>query len=84
MSEPAVNASADRAIEQNLRSLRHLVNTNLDDIERRNEALLFRCPLAPVSCKLNTAVSNVKVSTLYRSRFGKGTNKAIAAELDIE
>lgn len=50
-----------RFMEQNTRNLQGILLDNFYDIKKRNEALLFRDPIAQVSARLGNAVSDVKV-----------------------
>ncbi|KAF8160920.1 hypothetical protein B0H34DRAFT_795767 [Crassisporium funariophilum] len=61
MSEVAMRVTNDRCIEINTRDLRRRLHENLSDIARRNEAMLFRGPIAVVSARLGTAVTDVKL-----------------------
>ncbi|KAF8972899.1 hypothetical protein BDZ97DRAFT_2053658 [Flammula alnicola] len=61
MLETSMKLPNDHSIEQNTRDLRHILSDNFFDIKKRNEAMLFRGPIAQVSARLGTAVSNVKL-----------------------
>lgn len=59
--DSTLKPSNDRCIERNTRELKHILSDNLLDIKNRNEATLFRGPIAHVSAHLGSAVSDVKV-----------------------
>lgn len=59
--ESCTKLPSDRYIEQNTRDLRYILSDHLSDIKKRNEAMLFRGPIAQVSARLGSAVSDVKV-----------------------
>ncbi|KDR75321.1 hypothetical protein GALMADRAFT_249351 [Galerina marginata CBS 339.88] len=67
MFETAMTLPNARSVEQNTRDLEGIILDNFADIKKRNEALLFRGPIAQVSARLGTAVSDVK---LLNSIFG--------------
>ncbi len=52
---------AHHCMDQNTRDLRYSLSDNLLDIKRKNEAMLFRGPIAQVSARLGAAVVDVKV-----------------------
>lgn len=52
---------SDHCMNQNGQDLRHSLSENFLGIKRRNEAMLFRGPIAQVSARLGAAVADVKV-----------------------
>ncbi|KAF9567913.1 hypothetical protein CPC08DRAFT_813741 [Agrocybe pediades] len=60
-SEGISAVCGSRLMEQSFRDLDDSVFTNLTGIKKRNEALLFRYPVAHVSARVGTAVSDIKL-----------------------
>ncbi|PPQ98440.1 hypothetical protein CVT24_004119 [Panaeolus cyanescens] len=61
LTKPTMRISNDRCIEQSIRDLHHLLSEKYTDVRQRNEAMLFRNPVLPVSARLGTAVGDVKL-----------------------
>lgn len=62
MVEGVLGQSNDQYTEQHSRDIHQLLTDNLTDIQRRNEAMLFRKLPPHTSTELGSAVSDVKVT----------------------
>ena len=79
-STSSSQASTSQHYEQNHRDVNHMMLENLDRIKSRNEAMLFRGPIAQASARLGSAVSDVKVCSLL-ARARHHFNVPIVVEL---
>lgn len=61
LTENIMDYANNQHIEQNSREIHQMLLDNFSDIERRNEAMLFRNLPARVFARLGTHVPDVKV-----------------------
>lgn len=60
--ENTIKSASDRHMQKNIRDLKYIISECFLDIKVRNEAMLFKSPMAEGSARLGNAVSCVKVS----------------------
>ncbi|CAA7259196.1 unnamed protein product [Cyclocybe aegerita] len=71
--DSSIKHTNDRCISQNVQELRYILSESLHDLRTRNEAISFRGPIAHVSARLSTAVSDVKLLNSISSDTDMGS-----------